>query len=129
MQMLVEAMGMVAIIAGLVVFASACVWSFQTLKANTGGVFNPSMIAGIFVFYNLVVKTGNGDAAFHNYIIGLIALAVVVLDALAVCGQHDGKTALARVLSAVYGALIFAVIAFVLFDSSNRGGKKHEDEK
>ena len=127
MQMLVEAIGMLTIIAGLVVFACACVWSFKTLKANTGSVFNLSMIAGIFVFYNLVVKTGNGDAAFHNYIIGLIALVVVVLDALAVYGQHGGKTALARVLSAVYGALIFAAIAFMLFDSSNRGGKKHED--
>lgn len=122
--MLIEVIGMLAILAGLLIFAYACVWSARTLKADTGSVFNLSMIAGVFAFYNLFVKIGNGDAVFHNYIIGLIALAVILLDALAVYGEHGGKTALARILSAVYGALIFAAVAFLLYDSSNR---KHDD--
>ncbi len=50
----------------------------------------------------------------------------IVLDALAVYGEHGGRTALARVLSAVYGALAVAAIAFLLYDNSNkkRGGKQ-----
>ncbi len=124
--MLVEAVGMLVIAACVLAFAYACVWSAQTLKANTRSVFNLSMISGVFVFYNLVVKIHNGDAAFHNYIIGLIALAIIVLDALAVYNEHGGRTALARVLSAVYGALAVAAIAFLLYDNSNkkRGGKQ-----
>jgi len=124
--MLIEVIGMLAIVAGVLIFACACAWSVMTLKADTGGVFNLSMIAGVFAFYNLVVKIHNGDAMLHNYVIGLIALAIIVLDALAVYGEHDGKTALARILSAVYGALAVAAIAFFLFDNNNkkRGGKQ-----
>ncbi len=124
--MLIEAIGMLAIIAGVLAFAYACVWSARTLKADTGSIFNLSMIAGVFVFYNLVVKIHNGNASFLNYVIGLIALAIVVLDALAVYGEHGGRTALARILSAVYGALAVAAIALFLYDNSNkkRGGKQ-----
>jgi len=124
--MLVEAIGMLAIAAGVLIFAYACIWSARTLKAETGNVFNLSMIAGVFAFYNLVVKIHNGNASFLNYAIGLIALAVIALDALAVYNEHGGRTALAHILSAVYGALAVAAIAFLLYDNSNkkRGGKQ-----
>jgi len=124
--MLIEAVGTLAIIAGVLAFAYACVWSFVTLKAETGSVFSLSVIAGVFVFYNLWVKIGNGDAAFHNYVIGLIALAVVALDAWMTYEEHGGRTALARIISSLYGVL--AVIAYVgLF--YNRGGKQNENKK
>lgn len=66
MQMLVEAAGFVIVIGGFIVFAAVCAWSAQTLKKETGSVFSLSIIAGAFAFYNLVVKIGNGDAAFHT---------------------------------------------------------------
>lgn len=78
--MLIEAIGLVVILAGVFTFAVACAWSVQTLKRETGSVFSLSIIAGAFVFYNLIVKIGNGDAAFHNYVIGLVALVVIALD-------------------------------------------------
>jgi len=66
MQMLVEAVGLVIVIGGFIAFAAGCAWSGQTLKKETGSVFSLSIIAGAFAFYNLVVKIGNGDAAFHQ---------------------------------------------------------------
>lgn len=81
--MLIEAIGLLVIVAGTLAFAAVCAWSVRTLKRETGSVFSLSMIAGAFAFYNLAAKIGNGDAALHNYVIGLIALAVIALDALA----------------------------------------------
>lgn len=124
--MLIEAIGLLIIVAGVLAFTTACAWSAQTLKEETGGVFSLSMIAGAFVFYNLIVKVRNGDAAFHNYVIGLIALAVIALDALSVREQHGNKAALARALSSVYGALALAVLAMFFF---NGGGKKHDGKE
>ncbi len=124
--MLIEAVGTLAIIAGVLAFAYACVWSFMTLKAETGSVFSLSVIAGVFVFYNLWVKIGNGDAAFHNYVIGLLALAVIALDVWMTYEQHGSKAALARAISSIYGVL--AVLAYMaLF--YNRGGKQNDDKK
>lgn len=124
--MLIEAIGLLMIVAGAFAFAAVCAWSVRTLKRETGSVFNLSMIAGAFAFYNLVVKIGNGDAALHNYVIGLTALAVIALDALSVREQYGNKAALARALSSVYGALALAVLAMVFFGG---GGKKHDREK
>lgn len=124
--MLIEAIGLLMIVAGAFAFAAVCAWSVRTLKRETGSVFNLSMIAGAFAFYNLVVKIGNGDAVFHNYVIGLIALAVIALDALSVREQYGNKAALARALSSVYGALALAVLAMFFFGG---GGKKHDREK
>lgn len=61
MQVLIEAVGMLVIVAGVLVFGLACAWSARTLKRETGSVFSPSVIAGAFVFYNLIVKIGNGS--------------------------------------------------------------------
>lgn len=124
--MLIEAIGLLMIVAGVLAFAAVCAWSVRTLKRETGSVFSLSMIAGAFAFYNLVVKIGNGDAALHNYVIGLIALAVIALDALSVREQYGNKAALARALSSVYGALALAVLAMFFFGG---GGKKHDSEK
>ena len=124
--MLIEAIGLVVILAGVFAFAAACAWSAQTLKRETGSVFSLSIIAGAFVFYNLIVKIGNGDAAFHNYVIGLIALAVIALDTRIVWEQHGRKAALARAFSSVYGALVLVVIAMFFFGG---GGKKQDDKK
>ena len=124
--MLIEAIGFIMVIGGFLAFAGVCAWSARTLKQETGNVFNLSIIAGAFVFYNLVVKIGNGDAAFHNYVIGLIALAVIALDTLSVREQYGNKVALARALSSVYGALALAVLAMFFFGG---GGKKHDDKK
>lgn len=126
MQMLIEAVGMLAIAAGVFVFAIACKWSVQTLKQETGSVFSLSVIAGALVFYNLLVKIGNGDAAFHNYVIGLIALAVIVLDTRIVWEKYGRKAALARAFSSVYGALALVVITAFFFSG---GGKKHDDKQ
>ena len=126
MQMLIEAVGMLAIAAGVFVFANASKWSVQTLKQETGSVFSLSVIAGAFVFYNLLVKIGNGDAAFHNYVIGLIALAVIVLDTRIVWEKYGRKAALARAFSSVYGALALVVITVFFFSG---GGKKHDDKQ
>lgn len=126
MQMLIEAVGLVMVIGACIAFAAVSAWSAQTLKKETGSVFNLSIIAGAFAFYNLVVKIGNGDAAFHNYVIGLIALAVIVLDTLSVREQYGNRVALARALSSVYGALALAVLAMFFFGG---GGKKHDDRK
>lgn len=124
--MLIEAIGLVVIVAGVFAFAAACAWSAQTLKRETGSVFSFSVIAGAFVFYNLVVKIGNGDAAFHNYVIGLIALAVIALDTRIVWEQHGRKAALARAFSSVYGALALVVITMFFFGG---GGRKQDDKK
>ena len=126
MQMLIEAVGFVMVIGGFIAFAAVCAWSAQTLKKETGSVCNLSIIAGAFAFYNLVVKIGNGDAAFHNYVIGLIALAVIALDTLSVREQYGNRVALARALSSVYGALALALLAMFFFGG---GGKKHDDRK
>ena len=126
MQMLIEAVGMLAIEAGVLIFGLACAWSARTLKRETGYIFSPSVIAGAFVFYNLIVKIGNGDAAFHNYVIGLLALAVIAVDALAVREQYGTEAALARAFSSVYGALVLIVIAMFFFGG---GGKKQDDKK
>ena len=126
MQMLIEAVGMIAIAAGVFLFAVACAWSVRTLKQETGSVFSLSVIAGAFVFYNLVVKIGNGDAALHNYVIGLTALAVIALDTRIVWEQYGRKAALARAFSSVYGALVLVVIAMFFFGG---GGKKRDDKK
>ena len=126
MQMLIEAVGFVMVIGGFIAFAAVCAWSAQTLKKETGSVFNLSIIAGAFAFYNLVVKIGNGDAAFHNYVIRLIALAVIALDTLSVREQYGNRVALARALSSVYGALALALLAMFFFGG---GGKKHDDRK
>lgn len=124
--MLIEAVGFVLIIGGLFAFAAVCAWSAQTLKQETGGIVNPSIFAGAFVFYHLVVKVCNGDAALHNYIIGLAALAVIAVDAFSVREQYGNRVALARALSSVYGALALAMLAMFLFGG---GGKKHDDKK
>ena len=124
--MLIEAIGLVVIVAGVFAFAAACAWSAQTLKRETGSVFSFSIIAGAFVFYNLVVKIHNGDAAFHNYVIGLIALAVIALDTWSTQEQYGNKAALARAFSSVYGALVLVVIAALFFGG---GGKKQDDKK
>ena len=127
MQMLIEAVGMLVIAAGVLAFGLACAWSVRTLKRETGYIFSPSVIAGAFVFYNLIVKIGNGDAALHNYVIGLLALAVIAVDALAVREQYGTETALARAFSSVYGALVLIVIAAFFFGGA--GGKKDDREK
>ena len=124
--MLIEAIGFVVIVAGVFAFAAACAWAVQTLKRETGSVFSLSIIAGALVFYNLIVKIGNGDAAFHNYAIGLIALAVIALDTRIVWEQHGRKAALARAFSSVYGALALVVITMFFFGG---GGKKQDDKK
>ena len=125
MQMLIEAVGMFTIAAGVFAFAAVCAWPAQTLKKETGSVFSLSIIAGAFVFYNLIVKIGNGDAAFHNYVIGLIALAVIAVDAWSVREQYGSKAALARAFSSLYGALVLVVIAALFFG----GGVKKQDDK
>ena len=127
--MLIEAIGLVVIVAGVIAFAYACAWSVRTLQKEIGYVFNPSVIAGAFVFYNLIVKIGNGDAAFHNYVIGLIALAFIVVDTCAVRDQYGNKAALARAFSSVYGALVLIVIATVFFGGAGVKEKKDDDKK
>ena len=124
--MLIEAIGLVVIVAGVFAFGAACAWSVRTLKQETGSVFSLSVIAGAFAFYNLIVKIGNGDAVFHNYVIGLIALAVIALDTRIVWEQHGRKAALARAFSSVYGALALVVITMLFFGG---GGRKQDDKK
>ncbi len=124
--MLIEAIGTFAIIAGILVFAFACAWSYNTLKTETGSVLGLSVIAGAFAFYNLIVKIGNGDAVFHHYVIGLIALAVMALEAWMTYEEYGSKAALARVLSSVYGALALAALALLFFGG---GGKKQDNKK
>ena len=128
--MLIETVGILGLVAGFVILICASVWSAWILNTNTGGVFNPSMIAGIFVFY-LALKIRYGEAAFQTYVIGLIALGVIILDAVTVYKKYGGRTALARILSAVYGVLIFLAIAFFSYNSSNRRrqNRKREDKK
>lgn len=123
--MLIEALGLIWILAMFIAFVFACAWSWQTLKDETGSVFSLSMIAGALVFYNLVVKIGNGDAAFHNYVIGLIGLAVIALDSLTVREKYGNKAALARALSSVYGALALAAYALFFFGR----GQSHDGKK